>query len=125
MTELRRRSIVELRGICQALRIKFTFADDAIALAQKIELRNAETMPKPEPIIVAAVEDQRFRTLPPAKRCDETRVWAMLKPFIERGLHFKVDDAGQWEMRRAEKMDSGNLRCPPRVILRAAERMME
>lgn len=125
MSDLRKRSIVELRGICQALRIKFSFADDAISLAQKIEIRNAEVMPKPEPIVVATVEDQRFRTLPPSKRSDETRVWAMLKPFIERGLHFKVDEHGQWEMRRAEKMDSGNLRCPPRVILRAAERMME
>lgn len=123
--ELRKRSITELRGIAQAIGCKFTFADDVLHLAQKIELKQRDVLPPPEPIVVVSQGDQRLRTLPPAKRTSEEYVWTMLAPFIERGLKFYVDEDGFWEMRLAEKMDTGNLRCPPRHILRAAERMLQ
>lgn len=103
---------------------KWSFADDANALKQKIASRQTEILPPPPVVHVPMPEDQRLRSKPPAKVSDEALLRTMLAPYIERGLHFTVTTDGQFHMRHGEKMDTGTLRQPPRVILGCAAKVM-
>ncbi len=120
-----KQSLTELRGLCQSMNIKWTFADDANALKQKLQLRQNELLPAPEVPVVPVPDDQRLRVRPPSKVSDEDMIRKMIAPYIERGLHFTVTPDGQFHMRRGEQVDSGTLRQPPRVIVGCAARMFQ
>ncbi len=121
---LEKKSITELRGIAQAIGCKYEWADDKKIIIQKIQLKQNAALPKP--VIEMRYEqpdDQRLRSLPPSKVSDEKVIRDMLAPLVVNGLKFEVTN-GEWVMRHGVKEDTGNMRMPPRHILRAAERMM-
>ena len=121
---LEKKSITELRGIAQSIGCKYDWIDDKKALIQKIQSKQSTVLPKPVvDIRYEQPNDQRIRTLPPSKRSDEAMVRKLIEPLVAIGLKFEVKD-GEWFMRHGVKEDSGNLRQPPRDILRAAERIM-
>ena len=121
---LEKKSITELRGIAQAIGCKYDWSDDKKIIIQKIQLKQNAALPKP--VIEVRYEqphDQRLRTLPPSKVSNEKMIRDMLAPLIAIGLKFDVTGE-EWVMRYDKREDSGNMRMPPRHILRAAERMM-
>lgn len=121
---LEKKSITELRGLAQSIGCKYSWSDEKNILIQKIQLKQNEALPKPKiEIKYEQPNDQRLRTLPPSKVSDEQTIREMLEPLIAIGLKFDVI-GNEWFMRHGIKEDSGNLRQPPRHILRAAERIM-
>lgn len=119
-----KKSLTEMRGLAQSMGVKWTFSDNVNSLEQKIKLRQTEIMPQPVPIPVPIPEDQRLRTLPPAKVSDEQMIRTMLQPYVERGLSLTFSN-GQFQMAYGKKTDSGTMRQPPRVIINCARKVME
>lgn len=117
-------SITELRGLAQALKIPFTFADDAKSLQQKIDLKANTALERPEPPPAYIPEDARLRLKPPSNESERKEVDTMLKEHIARGLRITYADDDQWHMRFAAREDSGSLRVPLRVMLGVANRLM-
>ena len=117
-------SIHELRGIAESYGIADVFSKDEKHLRQEIELAKAEhakpqvqPIPKPE-------YDPRIRNLPPAKECSQEIILDYLKPFMDRGLKVSFPEPERWHMIFDKREDSGNIRIPPRVILKCAQRVM-
>jgi len=119
-----KQSLTELRGLCQSMGVKWSFADDANSLKQKISLRQTELLPPPVLPVVPIPDDQRIRAKPPSKVSDEAMVMQMLQPYISRGLHVSFEN-NHFNFRYKDRTDSGTLRQPPRVILNCAARMFE
>lgn len=118
------KSLTELRGIAQAIGCDFTFADSDKILAQKIALKQTEVNPPPPPIVISPPDDQRLRTKPPSKVSNEQMIRELLDPLIERGLKLSFTDSGDYVMRFNDKVDTGTLRQPPRVILACAQKVL-
>lgn len=119
------KSITELRGLAQALGVKFTFADTAQKLQQLIDVQAAELIAPVTPPPSYVPEDARLRTKPPAKESNREMLEQMLSEHIERGLHVTYPGPDLWNMKFGVKEDSGTLRCPPRVIVNAADKLMK
>lgn len=117
------KSLTELRGLAQSMGCKWSFSDDSSALKQKISLKQTDLLP-PIPVpIIPIPEDQRLRTKPPSKISDEQTIRTMLQPYIERGMRLTISE-GQFEMRHGERVDTGTMRQPPRVLIDCARRIM-
>lgn len=111
------KSLTELRTQALALGVKFTFADDAGHLRQKIDQAKVKQTEKMErEAIVITVPSATDRLTP-----DEIR--GLLAPVLERGLHLEFTDNG-WIMRYGKKMDSGSLAMPAKHIADCAVRMI-
>lgn len=118
-----KQSMTELRGLCQSMGAKWSFADDRNALQQKIVTRQTEILPAPIVPVIPIPEDQRLRTKPPSKISDEETIRQMLQPYIDRGLYLSFSN-GQFTMKHGERTDSGTMRQPPRVLIDCARRLM-
>lgn len=119
-----KKTIHELRAVCQSKGIKFSFSDDVLALSQKINMVSealkpieAEPIPRPE-------YDPRLRMMPPGKVCTQDDMLKRLQPYIARGLLVTFPYPDMWRMRCGMKEDTGTMRMPPRVMLNAADRLM-
>lgn len=119
-----KQSLTQLRGLAQSMGVKWSFADDAAALKQKIALRQTDMLPPPAAPIIPVPDDQRMRTLPPSKVSNEEMVRAMLQPFIARGLHVSFEN-NHFFFRYGERTDTGTLRQPPRAIMGCAVRLFQ
>lgn len=119
-----KQSLTELRGLCQSMGAKWSFADDANALKQKIALRQTDMLPPPALPVVPVPDDQRMRTRPPSKVSNEEMIKTMLAPYIARGLKVSFEN-NHFTFRYKDRVDTGTLRQPPRVVLQCAARMFE
>ena len=119
-----KQSLTEIRGLCQSMGIKWSFADDMNALRQKISLRQTEMLPPPVLPVIAQPDDQRMRTLPPSKVSNESMIRQMLEPYIQRGLHVSFEN-NHFHFRYKERTDTGTMRQPPRVIVGVAARLFQ
>ncbi len=125
MTELRKKSIHDLRQIAQSFGIPNIFSKDAVQLSQAIDLRQEamskpklpERPPKPE-------YDARLMTKPPAKMSHKDAILDLLQVHISQGLRVDFPDPERWEMAYGKKTDCGNMRMPLRVLLSCAEKIM-
>lgn len=122
---LRTRSLSQLRGIAQSFGVTDIFSKNAAHLIQEIGLKQQNLVLPPPPPIPKPEYDARLMDKPPAKRGKPTEIVELLAPYIERGLHFNIDENGEtWTMQHNKKTDSGTMRMPPRTILTLAERVM-
>lgn len=119
-----KQSITQLRGLCQSMGAKWSFADDANALKQKIALRQTDMLPPPVLPVIPVPDDQRTRTKPPSKVSDEAMIMSMLQPYISRGLHVSFAN-NHFNFRYKDRTDSGTMRQPPRVVLNCAAKLFE
>ena len=119
------KSITELRGILTAMGGDMQFSDNKKDLLRKIEIkRSAIGGDKPrQPIYTSPPDDQRLRTIPPAKNMAAETLIEAMQPFVERGLHLDCTDT-EWTMSCGKKTDSGNLRMPLRVVVGCAREVM-
>lgn len=118
-----KQSLTQLRGLAQSMGVKWAFSDDHASLQQKIRLRQTDMLP-PSPIIPVHIpEDQRMRVRPPSKVSDEKILNEVMAPFVARGLKLTIKD-DQFHMQYGEKIDTGNTRQPPRVLVQCAQRLM-
>lgn len=118
------KTIHELRTIAQRQGIKFSFSDDAAALAQKIATVQEAVKPL-EPIIIPKPEyDARLMDKPPSKKCAKDSMIKRLQPYIARGLIVTFPDEETWHMQRDKKQDSGTMRMPERIMMEAADRLL-
>lgn len=117
-----KQSLTELRGLCQSIGAKWSFADDANELKQKIALRQTDILPPPVLPVVPIPDDQRMRTTPPAEVSDEEMIKQVIEPYIARGLHASFEN-NHFHFRYKDRTDSGTLRQPLRVIVGCAARM--
>ncbi len=117
---LEERSLTELRTIAQGLSIDFDFGTDKKHLMQKIRERSITLMPQPLAAMPTIAEPERLRAIPPSKNLARAAIEDALQPFIARGLKLSFD-GDVWEMRRGEKVDTGNVRVPLRVLVSCAE----
>ncbi len=119
-----KQSLTNLRGLAQAMGVKWAFSDDYLALKQKIDARQIEMLPSAPLPVITAPSDQRLRTLPPSKVSSEQMLRTVLRPYVDRGLQLTIED--DWfTMRHGTKTDSGTLRQPPRVIVECARRLFQ
>lgn len=123
MSQLHKKSLVELRGIAQSFGIPDIFQKDAIQLAQAIELKQESLVAPKMPEVPKPEYDARLMTKPPAKRSDEQEAMALLQPYIERGLNVRFDEE-RWYFSFGIRNDQGTIRMPLRVMLRCAERVL-
>ncbi len=119
-----KKSIHELRSIAQSKGIKFAFSDDVLALSQKINTVNDALTPKALEPIPRPEYDSRLRTKPPGKICTEQDMLKRLEGHIRRGLIVSFPAPETWRMQCGIKVDTGNMRMPPKVMLDAADRLM-
>lgn len=114
--EPKHKTIHQLRQQAQAKGVKFTFADDENALAQKINsIDQALDTTKEEPPIVVIKQDTK-----PVS--DHAAILEALDWYIQRGLHVTFTD-DSWHMARAGKEDTGTLHMPLITIIGAARRL--
>lgn len=117
------KTLTDLRSMAQAFDLAFTFADakqnliDKITAAMQVRVEEIAAEPVPFP---ALPDDQRLRSVPPAKNLPREQVYAMLKPFFALGLQVTFPEADQWHMACGNKEDTGSLRMPLRVIMKCA-----
>lgn len=121
---LRDKSLHELRAIAQGYGIEDLFSKDAKQLTQDIELKQVAMIPEPAIVIPRPEYDARLMTKPPAKHSNVDDLMDLLKPYIERGMRFKLVDEETWEMACGKVTDTGSLRMPLRVILGCAAKVM-
>lgn len=119
-----KQTLTELRGLAQSMGVKWAFSDDMNALKQKIALRQTDMLPPPVLPVVPVPDDQRMRTRPPSKVSSESMIRQMLEPYIARGLHVSFEN-NHFYFRYKDKVDTGTLRQPPRVVVSCAARMFE
>lgn len=125
-TALVSKSLTELRGIAQSFGVKDIFTKDQMQLIQAIEMQQKGMLPEPKLDIPKPEYDARLMTKPPAKKLDQVSYDKLLQPYVERGLHFAVDDNGEyWTMSYNKRSDSGTMRMTPNHLLRCAQRVME
>ena len=123
---LANKSIVELRGIAQALSVPDVFQKDKPQLLQAIELKQQKYTVTPKIEIPKPQYDARLMTKPPSKRALPQDVTELLAPYIARGLQFTIDEnAERWQMSFGKKTDEGTMRMPLRIVLRCAQKIME
>lgn len=119
------KSIVELRGIAQAIGAKFSFSDDAKALQKAIDKKLEERIPKPPQLEELKPEDQRLRTRTPARGMTQKALDEALQDQKKRGLKLYFPTSDTWQMSFNKKVDSGTLRMPLRVIVSCAEEVLK
>lgn len=81
-------------------------------------------LPPPVVPVVPQPDDQRMRTMPPAKVSNEAMVRQMLDPYIARGLHVSFEN-NHFYFRYKDRTDTGTLRQSPRVVLACAAKLFE
>ena len=121
---LREKSVTDLRSIAQGYGISDLFSKDKNALIQAIELKQQDMQPEAKVVIPRPEYDARLMTKPPSKKIrKEEDAYNLLKPYIDRGLVFTVDEE-RWYMRFKDKTDEGTKRMPLRVLLGCAEKLL-
>lgn len=121
---LEQKSITELRGMAQAIGVKIDFGYGKARLIELIGAAMLAKLPKaPDPVPVVP-EDQRLRTVPPAKNCEQYQVEEALKPWIDKGLRLSFPKVDEWRMEFLRKHDTGTMRMPLRVIIGCARDVM-
>lgn len=120
---LRNKSLTELRGIAQSFGIPVDFSKDAVQLAQAIEAKQKDMVPKPE--APARPVDGRLTYKSPSRRTSKTEIVEVLAPYVDRGLRLEFPDDDSWTMALGNKNDSGNIRIPLRVVVNCAERLFK
>lgn len=121
---LEERSLTELRTIAQGLSVDFDFGTDKKHLMQKIRDRSISIMPQPLETMPVIDEPERLRAIPPSKNLSREAISEALKPYLARGLKLSFN-GDVWEMRRGEKVDTGNVRVPLRVLVGCAEAVLK
>lgn len=124
MTNLRDKSIHELRAIAQTFGIDDIFSKDVHMLAQSIEIVRNDMIPKPKVEIPKAEYDSRLMTRPPSKRSDQENILKLLDGHIKLGLRVNFPDNESWEMYIGKKTDCGSMRTSLRVLIQCADRLM-
>lgn len=125
MSELRSKSIHQLRGIAQSFGVNDIFSKDANHLIQEIELKQQALTPPPAPPIPKPEYDARLMNKPPAKRSLPLDAVEALREHIARGLLFEMDEnAETWTMSYNLRRDTGTLRMPLRTLIQVANRVM-
>lgn len=126
MSELRKKSIHDLRQIAQSFSIADIFSKDQLQLCQAIELKQQDMSKRREPPEIPKPEyDARLMTKPPAKMSHEESIKELLKEHVVRGLRLTFPDPERWEMSYGKKTDCGNMRMPLRVVLGCADRLLK
>ena len=118
------KSIVELRGIAQAIGAKYSFGDDANKLQRAIDKRLAERIPEPPPLEESTPMDHRLRSKPPARGITQRQLDEALSDHKGRGLKLYFPKEETWQISFNKKHDSGTLRMPLRVILKCADEIL-
>lgn len=115
----KQKTIHELRSSAQAKGIKFSFSDDALQLAQKINAVGEALKPAPEVVpVIHVVRDGSTMAI----RQEKAR--ELLQYHVERGLHVTFPSEDTWHIKLANREDSGTLHMPPEVLLMAANRLL-
>jgi hypothetical protein len=125
MTELKDKSVHELRAIAQTFDIDNIFSMDAGQLAHAIEIKRVELIPEPEIELPKPHYDARLMTRPPSKKSKKDEILDLLDGHIKLGLRVEFIDEETWSMYRGDKTDTGSIRVPLRVMLKCADRMMK
>lgn len=123
MSELRNKSMTDLRGIAQSFGVADIFKKDQNQLLQAIEIKQKELSPVQPMDIPKPAYDARLMTKPPAKKTDRQLAEEYLAPYVVRGLHIAYDEE-RWYMRCGKRTDEGTLRMPPAHLLKCAEQVM-
>jgi hypothetical protein len=121
---LRNKSLTELRAIYQGYgggKDIFTLSIDQ--LRQEIEAKQRGMVPKEVIDIPRPEYDARLMDKPPSKKSSIQELNDLMKPYIERGLHFHTDHES-WFMSLGDKNDQGTLRMPLRSVLDCADKIM-
>ena len=105
------KTLTEVRELAQTLGIQDIFSKTRKKLEQEIALIQKPADIAPEPIVVDIVQAEEFP------------VDDVLKPFIDRGLRYRVDN-GRWYMAHGERTDEGSLDMPIAHIVRCAEKIL-
>lgn len=121
---LKGKSLVDLRGIAQALDVPDIFQKDEVQLRQAIDMKKQGMVSVPKAEVVQPAYDARLMTEAPGKIGDKAEIKEMLTTFVARGLHLSFSEE-QWFMSRGKKTDEGTLRMPLRQILKCAIKVME
>ena len=108
------KSLSELRGIVQALGIKLEWSWTKVELLRKIEKHTAKVLKRPT--VSVEPEDQRLRTVPPARALSQAKVWEALKNYRDSGLIVTFPTPDTIYMRFEKREDSCSLRSYLRVI---------
>lgn len=123
MTELRKKSVHDLRIIAQSFGVPDIFEKDAVQLAQAIELKQQAMAPVMPPPPERPVYDARLMTKPPSRTSSPLEITELLTPYIQRGLTLSMDEE-RWYMAWGKRTDEGTLRMPLRHVLDCADRIM-
>lgn len=123
MTELRKKSVHDLRVMAQAFGITEIFEKDAVHLAQEIELKQQTLSPPPVPLPPKPEYDARLMTLIPSAMGSAVEITELLSAHIALGLKLSFD-MESWRMAHGKKEDHGTLRMPLRNILICADKVL-
>lgn len=123
MSELRNKSIHELRGIAQSFGIPDIFEKDVVRLQQEIEIRQQKLIPPPAIPFPLPEYDARLMSKPPARRTNTDEIITLLEPYIAKGLKLSFDHE-HWYMASGIKNDTGVIRMPLRHVLECARKVM-
>lgn len=122
-TDLRKKSIHDLRVLAQAFGVTDIFEKDAIHLAQAIEAKQ-ETIVQPKiPLPPKPEYDARLMLKRPSIKSSPLEITKLLEEHIKIGLKLRFDDE-RWYLAHGERTDEGTLRMPLRNVLICAENLM-
>ena len=117
-TQLELKSMTEIRGLAQAIGVKFKFGDEKRHLIERIRAAVAVKLPETSPI---PAMNTKTAAKPQPKYCTQDEIKAALEQYFPIGLILTFPDQEHWHVRCGFREDSGSFNMPLIDITRAVK----